>query len=449
MPNTFVLAVVKKVWRAGVLALVLVFLAASHLQAADIQGVRLWRAPDHTRVVFDLSGVTEYKYFALSNPERLVIDLQNSKLLASLQAVDVSGTPIKKLRGASRAGSSYRIVLDLQSKVKPKAFLLAANSQYGERLVIDLYDQHVQQVVKHAADNNGRRDIIIALDAGHGGEDPGALGPRKIREKNVVLAIAKAMQKLFNQRSGYRAVLIRDGDYYVGLQKRRDLARKYKADMFISIHADAFKDKRVSGSSVYTLSQRGASSASARFLANAENNADRIGGVDLSGKDDLLTSVLLDLSMTATLDSSAKAAKNILQAIKPVAALHKNTVEHAAFAVLKAPDIPSILVETGFISNPKEARRLASKTHQRKLANAIFSGVTDYFDVNATEGTWVYWAQRQSRHVSAKTYKIKSGDTLSEVALRHAVPLAKLLRYNGIKGDKIKAGQVLKIPPRT
>jgi N-acetylmuramoyl-L-alanine amidase len=419
------------------------------LQAADIDSLRVWRAPDHTRVVLDLSATVSYKYFSLANPDRLVIDLENSRLQTSLNNADLSTTPISNIRGAQRPGNNYRVVLDLSKKINPKLFLLAANQQYGERLVIDLYDQSVPKVVKTVDQNKDRRDIIIALDAGHGGEDPGALGPKKIREKKVVLEIARRIKKQFDAERGFRAVLIRDGDYYVGLQKRRELARQHKADLFVSIHADAFKDKRVSGSSVYTLSQRGASSASARFLADAENNADRIGGVDLSDKDDLLTSVLLDLSMTSTLESSASAARDILTQMKPVAKLHKNTVEHAAFAVLKSPDIPSVLIETGFISNPREAQRLASAAHQKRIANAIFNGIGRYFRDNAAEGTWVHWHRRQGQFADTTRYKIRSGDTLSGLASRYAVSLSELRRYNGLKNDTLKIGQIIKIPPRS
>jgi len=432
-----------------ILCCVLAGIVPSLLQAADIQGLRVWRAPDHTRVVLDLSATVSYKYFLLAGPERLVVDLQNSRLQTSLGNAAISATPIKGIRGAQRPANGYRVVFDLTKKIKPKLFLLAANQQYGERLVIDLYDQSAPKVVKTVDQNNDRRDIIIALDAGHGGEDPGALGPRKIREKQVVLDIARKVKRHFDAQRGYRAVLIRDGDYYVSLQKRRALARQHKADLFVSIHADAFKDKRVSGSSVYTLSQRGASSTSAQFLADAENNADRIGGVDLSDKDDLLTSVLLDLSMTATLDSSANAARDILTELRPVSKLHKTTVEHAAFAVLKSPDIPSVLIETGFISNPAEAKRLASDAHQKRIAKAVFAGIDGYFSEHAAEGTWVHWYQRKGRFAASTQHQIRSGDTLSELALRYAVPLSELRRYNGLKNDTLKIGQVIKIPPRS
>lgn len=439
-----------------VVALMMLSCVGVHAASVAIEDVRLWRAPDHTRVVLDLSAAPNYKYFSLENPDRLVLDVNDSELVASLSSVELAGTPIKKLRGAKQADGRYRIVFDLRQKVEPKLFSLQKNSQYSDRLVIDLHDISAPKTFKTVDENNGRRDIVVAIDAGHGGEDPGASGPRRLHEKNVVMAIARLLKNRFDEEPGYRAVLIRDGDYYVSLKQRRDLARKHQADLFVSIHADAFKDKRVSGSSVYTLSQRGASSASAQFLADAENNADRIGGVELSGKDEMLTNVLLDLSMTATLDSSTKVAQDILFEMGAVARLHKNTVEHAAFAVLKSPDIPSVLVETGFISNPSEAKRLSSGKHQAEMASAIFQGVVNYFEKNATEGTWVFWKQRAPKDVAARlpakssvrSYKIKSGDTLSEIAARYSISLNELRRYNGITNDKIRIGQVIKIPPR-
>ena len=439
---------------AMLLVIILATLASSLVAAADIEGVRLWRAPDHTRVVLDLSDAATFKHFTLSNPDRVVVDIQDTKLKAKLKNLDLSRSPVKKVRAAKRNKKDLRLVFDLSEKVKPNTFLLAANQQYGDRLVIDLYDREAKPIaVKTAANNNGKRDIIIAIDAGHGGEDPGALGPRKAREKVVVMSIAREVKKRFDNMPGYRGVLVRDGDYYVGLSKRRDIARKEQADLFISIHADAFTDKSVSGGSVYTLSQRGASSASARFLAKSANSTDLIGGVALSDKDDVLAGVLLDLSMTAKLDHSVLVGKEILREMKGITKLHKNTVEHASFAVLKTPDIPSVLVETGFISNPKEARRLTNSSHQKKLASAIVRGTSAFFNRHAVEGTMVYWLNHSGQSIATtgnkKTYQIKSGDTLSELASRFSVSLAELRRYNSLSGDRIRVGQVLKIPPRS
>ncbi|MGB5323917.1 MAG: N-acetylmuramoyl-L-alanine amidase [Pseudomonadales bacterium] len=442
--------------------------SAREEQSAAIEAVRVWRAPDHTRVVLDLSAPVQYKYFSLANPERVVIDLQRARSATQLHKVDLQGTRLRNLRGAARDDSSFRLVLDTSGKLRPEIFALAANAQYSERLVIDLFDPDAQPARLQTSEREqGKRDLVIAIDAGHGGEDPGALGPRRVREKNVVLQIAREMQRKLDAIPGYRAVLVRDGDYYVGLRKRRDLARQYQADLFLSIHADAFKDRKVSGASVYTLSQSGASSASARFLADSENKADRIGGVDLSDKDDMLASVLLDLSMTATLDASARVGREILGQLGHVSKLHKPGVEHAGFAVLKSPDIPSVLVETGFISNPGEAQRLSTAKHQQQVASAIVKGVQDYFAEHASEGTLVYWQKHQPQGVQAalaqaepqrnqvvagkphKSYKVRPGDTLSEVAQQNRISLAELRRYNQLSNDKIRVGQVIRIPPES
>ncbi|MBT8150194.1 MAG: N-acetylmuramoyl-L-alanine amidase [Gammaproteobacteria bacterium] len=424
--------------------------------AASIEAVRVWRAPDHTRVVLDLSAPAKHRFFTLADPQRIVIDLEQARSATQLNSIDLQGTPLARIRGAERSGGAYRLVLDADSELRPEIFALQANAQYGYRLVIDLYDPNAEPVkLATSSREHGKRDLVIAIDAGHGGEDPGATGPRRVREKNVVMQIARKMQRLLNAQPGYKAVLVRDGDYYVGLRKRRDLARRSQADLFLSIHADAFKDKKVSGASVYTLSQRGASSASARFLADSENKADRIGGVDLSNKDDMLASVLLDLSMTATLDASARVAKNILSQLGDVSKLHKRGVEHAGFAVLKSPDIPSVLIETGFISNPSEERRLSSAKHQQQVATAVVAGIQRYFAAHASEGTLVYWQKNNPKlasnaaasPASATRYKVRAGDTLSELAQRNKISVAALRSYNGFGNDKIRVGQVILIPP--
>jgi len=427
--------------------------ASNKNQHAVIEGVRVWRSPVRTRVVLDLSSPAQYKYFTLEGPLRFVLDLSLTKSQYDFGAIDTSGTPVNSIRGAARDKHDYRIVLDLAEKATPQVFPLAANERYGHRMVIDFYDEPAdgntgvrEPVVTTVPDKDAKRDIIIAIDAGHGGEDPGALGPGKIREKRVVLEIAKELKTYIDKTPGYQARLIRTGDYYIALKRRRELAREIKADAFISVHADAFNDKRVQGSSVYTLSSDGASSASARFLASRENEADSIGGVPVPD-DNMLAGVIWELSMGATMDSSANLADSILQAMKPVTKLHKSHVEHAGFAVLKSPDMPSVLLETGFISNPKEARKLANKKHQKRIASAVAQGVRDYFQEYAVEGTYVYW-QKQSGNVE-RVYKIKSGDTLSEVAARYNMSVAKLKAYNRLKSDRIRVGQTIKIPPKT
>jgi len=416
--------------------------------AATVDGVRLWRAPDHTRLVFDLSGPVSHKIFPLDNPPRLVMDIAHSSINTSTNGLDLSTTPVTALRTGVKDKTDLRIVLDLKTAVRPRSFALSKNQQYGDRLVVDLYDigQETVKTVKDVAGESGNRDIIIAIDAGHGGEDPGALGPKGIREKQVVLAISKELQKLLDSTPGFRARLVRTGDYYIPLRKRTEIARNHRADMFISIHADAFTKSSANGASVFALSRRGATSETARYLASRENQADLIGGagsVSLDDKDHMLASVLLDLSMTATLSSSLEVGAEVLRSIGGVARLHKKHVEQAGFVVLKSPDIPSILVETGFISNPKEARQLSDRSYQQKMARAIFNGVNRYFEKVPPAGTLL--AARKTTG-GGGVHVIARGDTLSDIAVRYNVSVEDLLRHNGLNSTRIRVGQRLKIP---
>ena len=419
--------------------------------SATVDGLRIWRAPDHTRLVFDLSKVVNHKVFSLANPDRLVIDIENVRLNAETSALDFTSSPINSLRTGVHEQKSLRIVLDLKQAIRPRSFSLASNEQYGDRLVVDLYD-HDKEVAKTVEDvtaENNHRNIIVAIDAGHGGEDPGAIGPKRIQEKKVVLAISNELKKLFDRTPGYKAVLVRTGDYYIPLRKRSSIARKKRADLFISIHADAFNKPSAHGASVFALSRRGASSETARYLAGRENRADLIGGagsVSLDDKDKMLASVLLDLSMTATLSSSLDVGSEVLKSVGGVARLHKKKVEQAGFVVLKSPDVPSILVETGFISNPKEAKRLASRNYQQKMARAIFQGVSRYFSNNLPVGTLLAEQKVGDEGHKPSSYTIASGDTLSGIAVRYNVSVKALLRHNGLKNTRIRVGQRLKIP---
>ena len=427
------------------IGVVLGLLAASAAAAVEVHDVRLWRAPDHTRVVFDLTGPAEHKLIVLSNPSRIVLDVENTRLKTNLSDLKLGETPIRQIRSGVREGDDLRVVLDMGTAVDPRSFALKANEKAGDRLVLDLYDKQSasrQPVVKKSATQSSKRDIIIAIDAGHGGEDPGALGPGKRREKDVVLAIAREVHRLFKADSGFSPTLIRSGDYYISLRGRRDLARKRQADLFVSIHADAFKRKEANGASVYALSTRGATSTAARYLAQRENAADLIGGVSLSDKDDVLAGVLADLSMTSTLDNSLQVGSQVLRNVDNIAKLHKKRVEQAGFAVLKSPDIPSILVETGFISNPGEARKLSTSSYQKKMARAIHAGIKDWFLAHPPSGTLVAWNKAQG----GTQYTITRGDTLSGIALRFNVSLASLKSTNGIRGSKIRVGQKLTIP---
>jgi len=414
--------------------------AAANVQVHD---VRLWRAPDHTRIVFDLTGPATHKLIVLQNPHRIVLDLTDTALKAQLASLDLTGTPIRQLRSAVREGDDLRVVLDLSAAVRPKSFDLKANDKAGDRLVLDIYDiTNNTATVTKSVKQSSRRDIIIAIDAGHGGEDPGATGPGRLREKNVVLSIARELEVLFKADTGYTPKMIRSGDYYVSLKGRRDLARKYQADLFVSIHADAFKRKEARGASVYALSTRGATSTAARYLAQRENAADLVGGVRLSDKDDMLAGVLADLSMTSTLDTSLKLGAGVLKKVGGIARLHKKSVEQAGFAVLKSPDIPSILVETGFISNPTEAKNLGSRAYRKKMAAAIHAGIVQWFAGHPPSGTLIAWHKQGG----GQQYTIASGDTLSGIAQRFRVSLAMLKSSNGLSGSHIQVGQTLKIP---
>jgi N-acetylmuramoyl-L-alanine amidase len=422
---------------------VLGFLGASSAWAVEVHDVRLWRAPDHTRIVFDLTGSTEHSLLVLSNPRRIVIDIQDAKLRADLAALKLAKTPVTSVRSGVREGNGLRVVLEVNAAVDPRSFALKANEQAGDRLVLDLYDKQTQVVeVKKSVAQTAKRDMIIAIDAGHGGEDPGAMGPSRVREKEVVLAIAKELNKLFEADKGFQPTLIRTGDYYVSLKGRRDLARKRQADLFVSIHADAFRQKSAHGASVYALSTTGATSTAASYLAERENAADLVGGVSLSDKDDVLAGVLADLSMTSTLDTSLKLGGKVLGNMDNITKLHKRKVEQAGFAVLKSPDIPSILVETGFISNPKESRLLATRSYQKKMAASIHRGIRDWFLAHPPSGTLLAWQKQQAR----QEYIIASGDTLSDIADRFRVSLADLKSYNSINSSKILVGQKLTIP---
>ena len=428
-------------------AVLLSGLMTAVISASEISSVRLWRAPDHTRIVFDVSDTVDYNIFYLNNPDRLVIDIANAVQRGSFEHLDLSGSPIAKIRTAVRNNTDLRVVLDLTASIDPKYFTLKANEQYSDRLVIDLYDKKrpVSRSVKEVIKQSNRK-IVIAIDAGHGGEDPGALGPKRIREKNIALQIARRIDALFDKDPNYDGLLVRGGDYYLAHRKRTQIARDNRADFFISIHADAFTDPRAYGASVYALSNKGATSETARFLATKENRADLIGGassLNLGDRDDMLAGVLIDLSMTATLSSSLDAGQYVLKQMGSVARLHKKKVEQAGFLVLKSPDIPSLLIETGFISNPKEARQLSNKAYQQKMAKAIFRGLDQYYSEHPPLGTLL--ASVQGKHLS---YSVIRGDTLSGIAARYNISTRKIMRYNKMSSSTIRVGQEILIPAR-
>ncbi len=459
------------------LLLLLLLVSAASQAATQVEEVRLAAASDTTRVVFHLSASSTYKLFSLPNPNRVVIDITDARFATSLAGVDFTGSAVKALRTGPRDGGVLRIVLEVNGKPKPKSFILQPSDGQGYRLVVDLElpsgvnlaqaapsplpvpavvpvsgaeprvnlaPPSVENLAEpspaaNAADE-ALRDLVIAIDAGHGGVDPGAIGPRGTQEKDVVLAISRQLESLIRAEPGMRAVMVRGGDYFVRLRDRVNKARDGKADLLISIHADAVSEGSAKGSSVYVLSRRGASSEAARWLAEKENASDLVGGVSLDDKDGVLKSVLLDLSQTASIEASLTAGSQVLRYLKEVNQLHRHRVEQAGFVVLKAPDIPSMLVETAFISNPEEERKLSSAAHQRQLALAILNGVKEYFRTHAPPGTKLALWNSSRQHVVAR------GDTLSGIADRYGISIAQLRVSNKISGDRLPVGGVLRIP---
>nr|WP_242467584.1 N-acetylmuramoyl-L-alanine amidase [Thiocapsa imhoffii] len=419
-----------------------------------VQGARVWTDPDKTRLVFETSAPIGHRLFPIDEPHRLVVDLDDARLMTELPKVDLSDALLVGLRSGPRGDHHLRVVLDLKQPVRAKSFVLSPNERYAHRLIIDLTPREGAVGRRVALPTfpgampgrvGSRGDappaFVVAIDAGHGGEDPGAIGAAGTKEKDVTLAIARELARLIDQEPGMRAVMIRDGDYYVGLRERIEIAHGHQADLFISIHADAFSNPRARGSSVYTLSHSGASSASAKWLAKRENRSDRFGGVEASNTSDLLETVLMDMTRNATLESSVDAAALVLTHLGRVNELHRSDVQRAGFVVLESPDIPSILVETAFISNPEEERRLRDRAHQRKLAQAIMAGVRVYARNYPARGVMVDTSPRGLREVV-----IHAGDTLSGIAQRYQVSLRALREHNGLKNDVIRVGQVLSIP---
>ncbi|HLQ26435.1 MAG TPA: N-acetylmuramoyl-L-alanine amidase [Acidiferrobacterales bacterium] len=344
-----------------------------------VHNLRVWQAPDHTRLVFDLSGPLEHRLFTLKDPDRIVVDMENASFQGAVPALDASDPRLAGVRAGARGESDVRIVLDLKTETRPRTFILKPYEQYGHRLVVDLYD------AKLAAEEEKpvlplpkpvNQKLVIAIDAGHGGEDPGAIGRKRTREKDVVLAIARELRKLINATPGMRAFLVRDGDYYISLRGRIEEARKHDPDAFISIHADAMpgKTRRVRGASVYALSETGANTEAA-LLAKQENAADLIGGVSLNEKDDVLTKVLVEMWQTGTISSSVELGDDILTELRRIGPVHIGDVSQANFVVLRSHRMPSILIETAFISNPDEEKKLRDKNFQRRIAKGIFNGL--------------------------------------------------------------------------
>jgi len=431
-------------------ALLLATAAPATAAQVAVQGVRVASGSDKTRLVMDTEGPVDHRIFTLDGPDRVVVDIPDARLAGALPEADTSDVTLIGLRSGVREGDDLRIVLDLKQPARVKSFALTPDGTSGHRLVIDLIPKGGGSASQKGAAHpsvgsraSRPRSAVVAIDAGHGGQDPGAIGSHGTREKEVTLAIARRLAALVDKEPGMTAVLIRDGDYFVALRERILKARKHKADVFISIHADAFTNPKVRGSSVFTLSERGASSEAAKWLADRENSADLVGGVDLKVSDDVLANVLLNMSQNATIEHSGEAASAVLRNLDRLGDTHRPQVQKAAFVVLKSPDIPSMLVETAFISNPQEEARLKTQQHQQRLAEAILAGIKGYFRKYPPQGTQI--GQEASAGPGRK-HVIEGGDTLVEIAKRYNVSLSSLRTANRLKGDTIRLGQVLTIP---
>ncbi|MEO5573297.1 MAG: N-acetylmuramoyl-L-alanine amidase [Gammaproteobacteria bacterium] len=419
---------------------------------AQILGVRIWPAPDNTRIVFDLNSPVSYRMSPPGKTGRIELDLSNVAFTQLSPTFNTKKSFMTRFTSTPSA-QGMQVTMELKEGVQAKSFVLSPNQEYGHRLVVDLFpdkvpvaDAYINMPAAPALKNTPSapplREIVVAIDAGHGGEDPGARGRKGTVEKDVVLAIARKLEALIKLEKGMRPVMIRDGDYFVSLRKRIEKARSQKADLFISIHADAFYKPEARGSSVFTLSQSGATNEASRWLASRENASDLVGGVSLDDKDELLASVLLDLSQTATIEASIDVGTSVLDALKGIGKVHKARIEQAGFVVLKSPDIPSILVETAFISNPSEETKLRDARHQQALASALMKGVRTYFAKRIPVGpTLAEQEPAPHEHIVAR------GETLAGIARVYQISAENLRSANRkLSGRLLHSGDVLYIP---
>ncbi|WP_111979895.1 N-acetylmuramoyl-L-alanine amidase [Algibacillus agarilyticus] len=410
-----------------------------------INSVRIWPSPDSTRVVFDLSEKPTFSYFFLTKPDRLVLDILNTGKGLDLNSVVLKGDLVKKIRYSTpKEKNARRIVIELNNKATANLFSLLPTSPYGDRLVIDINNEGaVSNAYKTVADTTNR-DLVIAIDAGHGGEDPGSIGAKGHYEKKVTLQIAQKLNNILAKEKGIKPVMIRTGDYYVGLNARSELARKHKADLLVSIHADAFTSPQPRGASVWMLSMKRANTEIGRWIEQKEKHSELLGGAaEIIGdtqNERYLAKALLDMSMEHSIATSFDVSNKVVKELKRVTKLHKTQPQTASLAVLKSPDIPSILVETGFISNPSEEKLLNQREHQTKLATALYRAITQYFRTNPPDGT-LYASLYQGRE-----YTVRKGDSLSVLAARYAVSISELKKANRLKNDSLRIGQTLKIP---
>jgi N-acetylmuramoyl-L-alanine amidase len=496
-------------WLAG-LTMGLLALGSAHATTARIQQLKVSAEDAETRLVLDLSAPSAYRLFTLSAPDRIVLDIATARLSRSALPLPPGAGIIRQVRVANRPDGSARIVLELAARAEPQGVMRRASGSAATQIVLALSTKppapralvadsvppappparvpalpppeppalatapgpateasapsprpampeagttaastaRLHQSVDDAAPAPAPigRDIIIAVDAGHGGKDPGAHGPRGVQEKDVTLRIARRLVEIISAEPGMRGVLTRDRDEFIPLRGRMERARAATADLFLSIHADAVRNRRVQGASVYVLNEKGATDEAARRLAARENAADLIGGVSLGDKDRTLASVLLDLSQNAALSSSIDVADSILAEMSRVGTVRKRRVMQAPFMVLKSPDVPSVLIETAYISNPEEERRLDNHAYRERLALAIFNGARDYFYGNPPRDSLV--AQLSRRQLAGGMQHVtRRGESLSEIASRYNTSVRRIRAANQLKGDKVAVGQVLRIPP--
>ena len=483
-------------------ALPLCLAASGPAAGAEVDGVRIWRAPDRTRLVFDLDGEVSYQLIRLDSAGQLLIDLEDSVVAASFNDpgdADITGGPVTGLRREEAPGGILRFVVELAAPVEPRGFTLPPIEQYGDRLVLDLYDVGQepsqppavalpeQEETEESRPEAGAaappvlRDIVVAISAGHGGEDPGAMVGAN-REKDITLAVSRLLNERLREEPGYRPVMIRDGDYYVPLRSRAEIAREHRADLLVAVHADAYRSSSASGMTIYALSGERADRENAARVARKENTTDLIAGVDsdlrLGEFDDDVALTLVSVHMGWSLEQSQLAGSHILQSSGAITHLRRDKVQQASLQVLNSPDIPSILIETGYMTNPSELEKLDSPSFQRQLAGALAEGIMSYFDERAPDGTFVAWrksngagpgtsrgddvasmasalvnalhgAEPGEQDVQAEpavTHVVRPGDTLSEIANRYSVSLSRLREANDLTSDRIAVGSELNIP---
>ncbi len=436
-------------WRGYFLGLFLWALAPTIAAAPNsIQAIRVSQESGQTRLVFDLKSAPEYTYFSLTNPYRLVLDLAGTSDDANLATEDELGSLVKRIRYSTpKNNQSARLVIDLARKAEPTIFPITPSNGYGHRLVIDLADTDAPpaSVLIDSTNNQRDKDILIAIDAGHGGNDPGSIGPAGTYEKNITLSISKRLEDIVNAEPGMRAIQIRDGDFYIYPTKRPEIARRNKADLLVSIHADAFRTPQPRGGSVWVLSMGRADTELGRWMEKTERHSELLGGaaevITDKASERYLAETILGLSMDHSMASSYDLSEKVISELRKVTQMHKRRPQSASLAVLTSPDIPSILVEVGFISNPQEEKNLNWADHRQRLAQSVFNAIKQYFLQVPPDGTlWASWREKN------RTHKVRSGESLSLLAQRYNVKVSSIKEANNLRTDMVRIGQVLTIP---